>query len=184
MHESVLGELFEALIRQDEAASDAAIAALGPHIQHTIREGPETVGLEVLCPWNQLIAASVRSAYPGLDETVYAHLEFLYQHADFMDRHLEQLFQRFEGLFACADKSRWVLECYRTWQIQGILPNWPPEERQYWHSHTQPLAFWLGVCAHLMRLYYGDPDAFLGDLQTLVWQKTGNGLPATTPKND
>ncbi len=166
--QSALTQLLEALVTQKERAGDEAIGSLGPELQAAICEGPESFEEQVLMPWEELINASVRSAFPDITSDQSSRLAFLYLHADFMEHHLERLFQRFEGLFACADKTRWVLQCYQDWLVTGIHASWPPDDRKYWHPKTESLEFWLGACSHLERLYYGYPDMFLEDLQTLV----------------
>lgn len=175
--QSALTQLLEALVTQEERAGDEAIRALGPELQEVVREGPEAFEERVLMPWEELINASVRSAFPDIASEQSRRLAFLYLHADFMHHHLERLFQRFEGLFACSDKTRWVLQCYQDWLVTGVQASWPPDDRKYWHPKTESLEFWLGVCAHLDRLYYGHPDAFLGDLQTLVQTVGGTEAP-------
>ncbi len=166
--QDTLAQLLDALVLEGEQAGDAAITSLGPELQVAIREGPESFGVQVLMPWEELINASVRSAFPDIASEQSGHLAFLYLHADFMEHHLERLFQRFEGLFACSDKTRWVLQCYQDWLVTGIQASWPPEDRKYWHPKTKSLEFWLGVCSHLERLYYGSPDAYILDLSVLA----------------
>lgn len=132
-----------------------------------IREGPEAFTDSVLLPWQQSLASAVSAAFPDGPPERRDYLTFLYQHADFVWHHLERLFHQYEGLFACADKARWVLDCYQA-QCEGKpLPAWPPEPRQYWHPRTQSLAFWLGVVQHLERLYRGDSMAYVADLEAL-----------------
>lgn len=174
---SALTQIFTALITEGGQAGDAAMEALGPALQGAIREGPEMFALRVLFPWHQRIGASVRSTYPDMDTTACSHLEFLYQHADFMEHHLERLFQRFEGFFACSDKTRWLMQRWQARILAGDDGPWPPDDRHYWHPQTQSLEFWLGVCDHLEHLYYGYSDAFLSDLQILVQAASGTEAP-------
>lgn len=171
--QSTVVQLLDALIANDERAGDTAIASLGPTLQSAVREGPSSFAMQVLMPWEQIIEASVRSAYPDLEADRRRRLSFLYLHANFVEQHLERLFERFEGAFACADKTQWVLQRYRASLVEGVQPPWPPEDRKYWHPKTQSLGFWLGVCLHLEHLYHGRPDLFLADLSVLV-QEVGS----------
>ncbi len=166
--QAALRAVLEGLVRQDEEARDAAIAPIWPHLQAMIRHGLETFSLEVLFPWNQLIEAAVCRTYSDLDESARDHLVFLCQHADFLERHLEPLFHRFEGLFTCADKTRWVMQQYAAQCVTGAHPPWPTAVRRYWHPKTQSLSFWFAVCGHIKQLYGGNPDPFLGNLQVLA----------------
>ncbi|PSR28649.1 MAG: hypothetical protein C7B46_18990 [Sulfobacillus benefaciens] len=175
----LLGDL---LSHEDRAVYDGA-AALGPVLPEAIRQGPERFHEDVLWPWYQLIEVGVALAYPDGDAASRSHLVFLYQHADFIERHLDALFTRYEGPFASADKTRWILAIYQQRLLTGTVPVWPPSTREYWHPHTQSLAFWLGVCAHLEQFYYAQPDALMQDFLTLVQASETSAAPSSPPNS-
>jgi hypothetical protein len=161
---SALNAVIQAILADSAIVLDPSTSA--PFVA-VIRSGPETFADAVLFPWQQSLAAAVSAAFPDGPPERRDALTFLYQHADFVWHHLEHLFQQYEGVFACSDKARWVLDSYQA-QCEGKpLRPWPPDPRRYWHPHTQSLTFWLGVIQHLERLYFGDSTAYLADLKVL-----------------
>lgn len=94
---------------------------------------------------------------------------FLYKNYSFMENNVKEVIVLKEGRACSADKSRWVLESYKKYLIDGIIPDMTITEKCYWKPRFGTGKEWMDFCDSLISLYYGRPqDGYLITLQNLT----------------
>jgi len=92
---------------------------------------------------------------------------FLYRQYRFMENNIVELIASKEGSPCSADKSRWILQCYKEFLINGKLPDMGIEESCYWKPKFGTAKQWMEFCTGLESLYHGKPGKYLISLKAL-----------------
>ena len=170
-----LTTLIDALIATDHAIGDARLATLSPDLTAMLRKDPSEWQALITEPTEQILHAALRATYPTAKHP--NALSTLYAHYTFFEAHLSALFEQTEGRVACADKAFWILGHYRQYVLTDALPEDAPDPRPYWIPKQQSPAWWMQVCGHLDRLYYGDPRPYVSDWHTLLGSRPAHPSP-------
>jgi hypothetical protein len=95
---------------------------------------------------------------------VSSDAEFILLHSRYIDLHFEKLFNQFEGLFACADKSRTIVQRLFDFYAKGEKIKFNKKAKYtYGHpkkiftTHEEIVNFYEG----LRDLYHGNPTKYL-----------------------
>lgn len=94
-------------------------------------------------------------------------LEFLYAHYQFIDNHVDKIVEEYEGMPCSADKTRHILQLYRTYLITGDMPVFE-NEKHYWIPNFGSAERWIGLVKTLNGLYYGRVTEYLDARNTLI----------------
>lgn len=131
------------------------------------RLDPSVFRLSVSFPLEGAVNGMLKDLLPGASGKAL----FLFQHADFVEDHAQWLIAREEGRACCADKSRTVLRALARYLVTGEEARFDfTQEYTYHlptrvlHTHAQLETFFDAV----YRLYYGNPEAYLKFLGTVV----------------
>lgn len=173
--DAALRSVTSALIDGLTANTDARMADVAPAIRHFVEQGPDAFHMMALSPWNDLVEAGVRLAFPDVPVDRLSALEFLFAHVDFVSHHLEQQIKNTEGMACPFDKVLWILNHYAMWLSSGEPMPTLPDERQFFHPQSMTVAFWFGFCDHLQGLYMGQPQRYLEDLTLLLASRNPQG---------
>lgn len=101
------------------------------------------------------------------NSNVYSIL-FLYINYGFLERNIKNVIIVKEGNCCCADKTKWVLESYEKFLVDGTLPNMTQEEGCYWKPSFGESQEWMNFCQGLKKLHYGEPNEYLIALSSLI----------------
>lgn len=93
---------------------------------------------------------------------------FLYKNYGFLERSIRELIVLKEGSPCSADKSRWILQGFREFLINGTLPSMIIEEKCYWKPRFGSAEEWMEFCNSLIHLHYGKPGRYLMALKNLA----------------
>lgn len=136
---------------------------------------PEKYGLLVgfnLEQFNSVLIQNLLNSEAVLHQRNYSRkqehaLEFLYAHYQFIDNHVDKIVEEYEGMPCSADKTRHILQLYRTYLITGKMPVFE-NEKHYWIPNFGSAERWIGFVKTLSRLYYGHVTEYLDSRNALI----------------
>ncbi len=172
---SVLAAMLEAGDAKNREASHLLRPFMNEElVQRAIsRLDPSVFRLSVSFPLEGAVNGMLKDSLPGASGKAL----FLFQHADFVEHHAQWLITREEGHACCADKSRTVLRALARYLVMGEKAQFDfTQEHTYHlpkrvlHTQAQLVAFFNAV----YRLYYGNPEAYLKFLATVVGSEDGS----------
>lgn len=115
------------------------------------------------------IYASLALATVELEPKRKHRLEFIYTSYDFVMNHLEGFIEEKEGLVCSSDKSRWLLNGYRAYFINGIVEEIPAlKERKFWHPKFGEAKDWFSWIDTFYDLYHGEITGYVDSKEKLV----------------
>lgn len=102
-----------------------------------------------------------------IDRDKLSNLQFLYENHSFLKQNLASLISDKEGGSCSGDKSRWLIERYREYILEGAIPDMTIEEKCFWKPHFGTGEQWMTFCDGLMDLHSGNFKKYLGALMKL-----------------
>ena len=135
---------------------------------HEIKEfsTPEEFHVAVLYQWDKFIRGLLKQALNANKD-----VEFIYKNYRYIEMHLINLFQRYEGSFACADKTRTVINSLVEFYTIGNKIEFNYEGEYTYHlprkiltTHEEIIGYFEG----LRGVYYGYPQKYLEELQAII----------------
>lgn len=115
------------------------------------------------------IYASLALAEVELDSKRKHRLEFIYTSYEFVMNHLEGLIEDREGFVCSSDKSRWLLNGYRSYFITGVIEEMPAfKERKFWHPKFGETKEWFSWIDTFYDLYHGEVTDYVELKRILV----------------
>lgn len=93
---------------------------------------------------------------------------FIYANYSFLESHIEKLCATREGSSCCADKSRYILNMFLKYSINGKIPCFDPNLEKYWIPNFGDNMMWIDYCDSLYDLYYGNTESYLKAYNNLL----------------
>lgn len=119
----------------------------------------------------KVVVSSLNSDISSRDKIDKLYL--LYKHYDYLKNNIERLISAKESFRCSADKSRWLLNGYKDYIINGSIPNMDIEEKCYWKPKFGSGITWMRFCDGLLKLYYGNPEKYLRIMKELIKANRG-----------
>lgn len=94
--------------------------------------------------------------------------DFVYTQYDFLSSHIETLCDLKEGSTCRADKSRFIIEMFLNYSINGTIPDFNPDAENYWIPKFGDYKMWMNYCDSLYELYRGRPENYIKSYKQLL----------------
>lgn len=109
---------------------------------------------------------------------------FLYRHYHYVESHLEFFIVQREGTACSADKSRYIMNAYEKYFLEGrqlALPYSKSDKKDkcYWKPHFWDDAIWLELLEALIDIEYGKVHKYLEFMKNHVIPKEQDEKPTT-----
>ena len=98
----------------------------------------------------------------------FNRLHFIYTNYGFLKSNLVFVVSQREGDACCVDKTRWLINAYRDYILEDILPDIKIGEKCYWKPGFGSGKQWMDFCDGLVHLYYGRPLQYLETIRELL----------------
>jgi len=113
-------------------------------------------------PLNCVLREVVAGLNPEItDQHILLKLSFVYNKYNYFENNLAHLISSKEGGGCSIDKSRWIIQRYRDYIVEGTIPDMTIEEKCYWKPAFGTGEQWMLFCKGLAELYCGNPKEYL-----------------------
>ena len=110
----------------------------------------------------QVLEVMVKKLNPEAEDWVQTdNLTIIYNNYGFISRNLESVIIEKEGSACSADKSRWLINNYRNYLSNNIIPDMTIDTNCYWKPQFGTGEIWMKFITSLISLYYGCPEEYL-----------------------
>lgn len=119
----------------------------------------------------------IKQALKDTKETDSSEYAEIFMNHQFYENHIEKLCSKFEGDFACADKSSVILSGYLFYLRTGEKPTWNPDEeiernnrkiKCYWLPRFGTQDQWYALLNGLYVFRYGSSEKYFYAYQSLL----------------
>lgn len=93
---------------------------------------------------------------------------FIYKNYKFLESHIRELCILREGHSCCADKSRHILNMYMNYSINGNIPEFNPNDENFYFPNFGDYKMWIEFCDSLYKLYYGHTKEYFKSYNDLI----------------
>lgn len=110
----------------------------------------------------------VKELYPDAENNKIQKLFFLYRNYDYIENNIRNLIKNKDGWPCSADKSRWLMQSYKKYILENVVPDMTIEEKCYWKPTFGTGQQWMDFCDGLFSLYCGHPVKYLKSFYSLI----------------
>ena len=176
MEKEKMKEAIEILVSSFTSKSEAEANELVKNSLAKLKESeykidePEEFNCFVIHKANNCLKAITRTLHeaPSKEIKDKSKADFIFINYSFLENNIRQLCTLREGSSCCVDKSRYILKMYLEYAIHGVIPEFNPDEEQYWIPNFGDNKMWIDLCEGLYRLYHGYTEEYFKSYNSLI----------------